>query len=56
MDKKAKKRIEVQRKRLTKLQMQLAGAKQQIDDPEDVGRLEAEIKDAEAEIAKWKES
>ena len=54
MDKKAKKRIDVFRKRLARLQLQLAGAKQQMDDPEDVRRLEAEIKDAEAEIAKWK--
>ncbi len=54
MDKRAKKRIEVLRKRLTKLHLQLAGAKEQIDDPEDAKRFEAEIQEAEAEIAKWK--
>ena len=33
MDKKAKKKIEVLRQRITKLRQQLAGAKQQLDDP-----------------------
>jgi hypothetical protein len=56
MDKKAKKKIDVLRDRLTKLRQQLAGARQQMDDPDDVDRLEKEIKAAEAEIAKWQAS
>jgi len=56
MDKKAKKRLEVARKRIAKLQQQLAGAKGQMDDPEEVERLEAQIKDVDAEITKLKSS
>ena len=56
MDKKAKKRLEVARKRIAKLQQQLAGAKGQMDDPEEVQRLEAQIKDVDAEITKLKSS
>ena len=56
MDKKAKKRLEVARQRLTKLRKQLAGAKQQLDDPDEVVRLEREIQDVEAQIDKLKQS
>ncbi len=56
MDKKSKKRIEVLNKRLRKLQMMLAGAKQQMDDPEEVSRLEAEIAKDSAELTKLKEA
>jgi len=56
MDKKAKKRIDVLRDRLHKLQQQLAGAKKQMDDPEEVKRLEQEIGKAEAELNKVKDS
>ncbi len=55
MDKKAKKKIDVQRQKIQKLRLQLAGAKSQLDDPEDVRRLEQEIAHAEAEIARWKD-
>jgi hypothetical protein len=55
MDKKAKKKSEVLRQRLLKLQQQLAGAKQQPDDPGDVTRLEKEIAAVQAEITKLKE-
>ncbi len=54
MDKKAKKKIDVLRERLTKLRQQLAGAKKQMDDPADVERLEKEIKAAETELEKLK--
>lgn len=56
MDKKAKKRIEVLNKRLKKLQTLLTGAKEQMDDPEEVNRLEAEIAKDSAELTKLKNS
>jgi hypothetical protein len=54
MDKKAKKRIELLRKKLADLQQRLAGAKQQMDDPGEVRQLEAEIAAAQQEIEKLK--
>ena len=56
MDKKAKKRIDVVRQRLQKMQQQLAGAKKQMDDPEEVRRLENEIAEAERDLEKLKSS
>ena len=50
MDKKAKKRIEVIRQKLTTLQQQLAGAKRQPDDPQEPARLQAEIDKLQAEL------
>jgi hypothetical protein len=55
MDKKAKKRIELLRKKIGELQPRLAGAKRQMDDPEEVRRLEAELAAAQAEIDKLKQ-
>jgi hypothetical protein len=55
MDKKAKKRVEVLRQKLQKLQQQLAGAKQQPDDPADIVRLEKEVAATQAELGKLKE-
>jgi hypothetical protein len=54
MDKKAKKRIDVLQQKLQKLRQQLAGAKAQPDDPQDVINLEKEIKEATAELEKLK--
>ncbi len=54
MDKKAKKRIDVLQQRLQKLRQQLAGAKSQPDDPQDVVNLEKEIKDVTTELEKLK--
>jgi len=54
MDKKAKKRIDVLQERLTRLRQQLAGARKQPDDPADVPRLEKEIAEVTAELAKLK--
>lgn len=54
MDKKIKKKLETLRARLQKLHGQLAGAKKQRDDPDEVRRLEKEIADAEAEVEKLK--
>ena len=56
MDRKAKKRIEVLQPKLQKLRLQLAGAKKQMDDPDDVRRLEKEVAEVEAELKKLKES
>ena len=55
MDKKAKKKTEVLRDRLTKLRQQLAGAKKQMDDPDEVQRIERDIAQATAELEKLKE-
>ena len=55
MDKKAKKKTDVLRQRLQKLQQQLAGAKAQPDEPGEAVRLEKEIAAAEAELARLKE-
>ncbi|HEX4131259.1 MAG TPA: hypothetical protein VHZ24_14560 [Pirellulales bacterium] len=56
MDKKAKKRIDLLQQRLQKLRQQLAGARKQMDEPEDVARLEKEISDVNAELEKLKQS
>jgi cob(I)alamin adenosyltransferase len=54
MDKKGKKKIDVLHQRLHKLRMQLAGARKQMDDPQDVIALEKEINEVNAEIEKIK--
>ena len=56
MDKKAKKRIDLLRRKLTDLQQRLAGAKQQMDDPSEVRLLEKDIAAAQQEIEKLKAS
>ncbi len=56
MDKKAKKRLEVVRKKVQNLKMQLSGAKQQNDEPGEVTRLEEEIVAFQAEADKLKNS
>jgi hypothetical protein len=56
MDKKAKKRAEVVRQKLATLERQLAGAKQQPDDPSEPARLKAEIDKLHEELAKLKAS
>lgn len=52
MDNKTKKRLEVIRTKVHQLKQQLAGAKKQNDDPEEVRRFEDEIKKLEAEATK----
>ncbi len=54
MDKKQKKRIDVLRTRIQNLQQQLAGAKKQMDDPQEVQALEQQVAIAEAELQKLK--
>ncbi len=56
MDKKAKKKIDVLHQRLHKLQLQVAGAKKQMDDTEELARLEQELSSAMAELDKLKAS
>ena len=56
MDKKAKKRIDVLNTRITTLRQQLAGARKQMDDPQEVQNLEQQLTAAEAELAKVKEA
>jgi len=56
MDKKIKKKLDVLNKRLQKLRLQLAGARQQDDEPGEVARLEKEIADTEDQVAKLKAS
>ena len=52
MDKKLKKKQDVLRQRLQKLQQQLAGARRQLDDPEEVRRLERDVATTELELSK----
>ncbi|MEX0678239.1 MAG: hypothetical protein WD063_14255 [Pirellulales bacterium] len=52
MDKKAKKKQDVLHQRLQKLQQQLAGARKQMDDPEEVRRLERDVAAARSELEK----
>jgi archaellum component FlaC len=54
VDKKAKKKIDVLHDRITKLRQQLAGAKKQLDDPEEVERLESAIAQTQSELDKLK--
>ena len=56
MDKKAKKKIQTLNQRIQKLRQQLAGARQQADEPDEIRALETLIAEAEAEIAKLKAS
>lgn len=56
MDTKAKKKIDVIRQRIAKLRVLLAAAKKQMDDPEEVKSLEAQIHAGEAEITKLQAS
>ena len=54
MDKKSKKRVEVIKQKLQKLQLQLNGAKQQNDEPGEVERIEQEIQTLKEELAALK--
>jgi hypothetical protein len=54
MDKKAKKRVQVLRERLPKLEKMLAGARAQPDDPREIKDLEDEIAKIKQELATLK--
>lgn len=54
LNKKQKKNLDLDHKKLKQLQLQLAGAKKQMDDPEEVRRLEQEIAATQARIDRLK--
>lgn len=54
MDKKAKKNLSLLREKVQKLKKQLAGAKQQDDEPGEIERLEQEIAKLDEQIEKLK--
>ncbi len=54
MDKKAKKRVDLLQQRLQKLRQQLAGARKQPDEPDEVKRLETEIAATSRELDELK--
>lgn len=56
MDKKTKKKIQTLNQRLQRLRQQLAGARKQADEPDELDALRREIAEAEAQLAKLKES
>jgi hypothetical protein len=56
MDRRTKKKIEVLGRKLTNLRQQLAGARRQTDEPQEVERLEAEVSRIEADLKRLKES
>jgi hypothetical protein len=56
LNKKQKKQLDVEHKKLKQLQLQLAGAKSQLDDPAEVARLEKEIAATNGRLEKLKQS
>ena len=56
MDKKIKKKAHVLQQRIQTLQQQLAGARKQMDDKDELKSLERQLAAAEAELAKIKET
>ena len=56
MNRKEKKKLEILRQRLQRLNQQLSGARKQQDEPDEIERLEAEIAAANAEVEKLKAS
>lgn len=56
MDKKSQKRIELLRKKINDVQQRLAGARKQMDDPDEVRQLEKDLAAAKDEIEKLKSS
>lgn len=56
MDKKLKKKIETVNQRIQRLRQQLAGARRQRDESGEAAALERQVAEAEAELAKLKES
>jgi DNA-binding FrmR family transcriptional regulator len=55
LNKKQKKQLDVEHKKLKQLQLQLAGAKNQLDDPQEVARIEQEIAAVNGRIEKLKQ-
>jgi hypothetical protein len=55
MDKKLKKKTHVLQQRIQALRQQLAGARKQMDDPDELKAIERQLATAEAELARTKE-
>ena len=55
LNKRQKKQIDVERKKIQNLRQRLSGAKEQLDDPDEVTRLEGEIAACEARLKKTQE-
>ncbi len=55
LNKKQKKQLDVEHKKLSQLQVQLSGAKRQMDDLQEIERLKQEIAAVEARIEKLKQ-
>ena len=55
LNKKQKKQLDIEHKKLKQLQLQIAGAKQQLDDLQEVARLEKEIAATNDRIEKLKQ-
>lgn len=55
-NKKQKKQIDVERKKLQQLQQQLSGARRQMDDADELKRLQAELTACESRLKKLQES
>ena len=56
MDKKSQKRIDLLHKKINDVQQRLAGARKQMDDPDEVRQFEAELAAAKAELEQLKKS
>ena len=56
MNKKEKKRLEILRKKKTQLELRIAGTRQQQDEPDELQKLESELKAISEEIEKLKKS
>ena len=54
MNRKIKKKLDVLRQRITKLEQQLAGARKQVDEPGQAERLQEELAQAERQVAALK--
>jgi len=55
LNKKQKKQLDLEHKKLAQLRQQLAGAKKQLDDPAEVARLEQEIAGCVSRIDRLKQ-
>jgi hypothetical protein len=56
MDKKVKKKTHVLQQRIQALRQQLAGARKQMDDPDELKSIERQLAAAEAELSRTKEA
>lgn len=54
LNKKQKKQIDVEQKKIAQLQLQISGARKQMDDPQEVSRLESELAAARGRLEKLK--